>query len=108
MKQTSSLLVSSALVALIASCGGADKDPVQAHDASQASSTETAPAADAEEEHEHAEDPLGTVTIGDLSVELAQGHGAVVAGEEDQYETDEKSRYVLHASGVRGIEWIAA
>ena len=82
MKQTTSLLVSPALVALIAACGGADKDPVQAHDTTEPPSTETAPDAAAEEEHEHAEDPLGTVTIGDLSIELAQGHGAVVAGEE--------------------------
>ncbi len=32
--------------------------------------------------HEHAEDPLGTVEIGGLAVEFAQGHGGVVAGKE--------------------------
>ncbi len=36
----------------------------------------------AEEDHEHAETPIGTITVGELSVELAQGHGAVAAGEE--------------------------
>lgn len=32
--------------------------------------------------HEHDESPLGTVTIGGMQVELAQGHGAVAAGKE--------------------------
>jgi len=32
--------------------------------------------------HEHAEEPLGKHRIGDLEVELAQGHGPVVAGRE--------------------------
>ena len=35
-----------------------------------------------EEEHEHAEDSLGTVEIGGLAVEFAQGHGGVAAGKE--------------------------
>lgn len=35
-----------------------------------------------EEDHAHDEDPLGAALIGDLEVELAQGHGAVVAGQE--------------------------
>lgn len=35
-----------------------------------------------EDDHEHAEDPLGTVEIGGLAVEFAQGHGAVTAGKE--------------------------
>ena len=33
-------------------------------------------------DHEHDEVPLGTFAIGDLAVELAQGHGAVEAGKE--------------------------
>ena len=32
--------------------------------------------------HAHAEDDLGTAMIGDLEVQLAQGHGAVEAGKE--------------------------
>ncbi|MHC5002451.1 MAG: hypothetical protein ACYTJ0_04945 [Planctomycetota bacterium] len=35
-----------------------------------------------DEDHAHDEVPLGTATIGEWQVELAQGHGAVVAGEE--------------------------
>lgn len=35
-----------------------------------------------EEGHEHAEESLGTVVIDGLEVELAQGHGGVVAGGE--------------------------
>jgi hypothetical protein len=65
---------------LSASCGGSDVPPGPA---SQEPAPEApAAAAPVEEGHEHAEDPLGTVRIGDLDVELAQGHGAVAAGEE--------------------------
>lgn len=35
-----------------------------------------------EEDHAHAEVSLGTVMIGDMEVELAQGHGNVAAGQE--------------------------
>lgn len=38
--------------------------------------------ADAGHDHAHDEVPLGTVTIGDMQVELAQGHGKVEAGKE--------------------------
>jgi hypothetical protein len=34
------------------------------------------------EEHTHDEVPLGTVAIGELEVELAQGHGRIEAGKE--------------------------
>ncbi|MHC4892445.1 MAG: hypothetical protein ACYTFV_03585 [Planctomycetota bacterium] len=33
-------------------------------------------------EHDHDEVPLGSVEIGDLTVELAQGHGGIAAGKE--------------------------
>lgn len=36
----------------------------------------------AEEDHAHDEVSLGTVMIGDMEVELAQGHGSVAAGQE--------------------------
>ncbi len=81
MKRTLSLPESLALVALVAlfaACGGVEKDPAQPAEGAPSSPSE----ADAEEDHEHAEDSLGTVTIGELSVELAQSHGAVVAGKE--------------------------
>ena len=78
MKHASSLFVSPGLAALIAACGGSAGDPAPSSD-----SNETPPAVGHEEEgHGHAEDPLGTVTIGELEVELAQGHAGVVAGEE--------------------------
>ena len=63
---------------LPASCGGSDQGAT-----SQTPSTEKTTAPDAEEEdHAHAEDSLGTVDIGGLAVEFAQGHGGVVAGKE--------------------------
>ena len=72
MKKNISLLVSLTLAALIASCGGADQG------SAEVPSTTPAPAGG----HSHAEAPLGTIAIGDLSVELAQGHGVVAAGKE--------------------------
>lgn len=35
-----------------------------------------------EEDHAHDETSLGTASIGDMTIELAQGHGAVAAGKE--------------------------
>jgi len=63
-------------VALIGAACGAKEAPDSAK--AQSPADEPAP----EEDHEHAEDPLGTATVGDIEVELAQGHGVVVAGEE--------------------------
>ena len=79
MKQASSLLTCLAAAAVIVACGGDDGEPAPSPDAAPAETVvETAP----EEDHAHAEVPLGTVTIGDLAVELAQGHGAVLPGAE--------------------------
>lgn len=80
MKRASILAASLALV-LPAGCGGPE---AEAERGAQSRSAPPAaePAQSGEEEHEHAEDPLGTVRIGDLDVELAQGHGGVVAGKE--------------------------
>jgi len=36
------------------------------------------------QDHEHNEESLGSVTVGDMTVELAQGHGHVVPGGESQ------------------------
>ena len=41
-----------------------------------------APPEETEEQHEHAEDPLGAIEIGGMRVELSQGHGGVSAGKE--------------------------
>ncbi len=91
MKRPLSLFVSLASAALIAACGGEDGAPASSSYGTEPASTETAAgetpdatpdAAPEEEGHAHAEDPLGTITIGDLEVELAQGHGVVVAGGE--------------------------
>ena len=76
MKQLSSLLASLGLVAMITACGKPDA----------AEHSNEAPPEAGEADHEHAEDPLGTVTIGGLEVDLAQGHGAVVANEEGHLE----------------------
>jgi len=76
MKHTSPLLASLASIALLAGCSSESADPVQDPGPPQ-------PAAHvAEDDHAHDEVPLGTIAIGDLSVELAQGHGAVLAGKE--------------------------
>lgn len=77
-----SIVASGLALFLSAGCGGSDEGAP--HDAeSQVPSPAKAPApAGEEEDHEHAEDPLGTVDIGGLDVELAQGHGGVVAGKE--------------------------
>ena len=73
MKPTSTLLIGLALAFSFAGCGKAKGDKIVA---------ELEKAEDAEEDHAHAEDPLGTIIMGEHSVELAQGHGGVVAGEE--------------------------
>ena len=66
-----------ALLAPIAACGGADEGagPTSA-------GAEQTPAAEQADGHAHAEDSLGAITIGDMRVELSQGHGAVAAGKE--------------------------
>jgi hypothetical protein len=67
-------LVTSSLA--LVSCGGGEE---------AAAPIEPAPPAKeppAEKDDHHDEESLGTVRIGDLTVELAQGHGAVTAGHE--------------------------
>ena len=72
MKQFSIVLAS--FLYLLSAVGCSAETPAVA-------STESAPPA-AEVGHAHDEQSLGTFTIGELSVELAQGHGAVEAGKE--------------------------
>ena len=64
--------------ALALACGGHEGDHGHPHPAEGA---EAGPA-EHSEDHEHAEDPLGTVALGEHRVELAQGHGAVLPGKE--------------------------
>jgi hypothetical protein len=71
--RTSSLVATAALALLLAACGG---------ETAPSPSTEPAAKAAPEQDHAHDEDSLGTVDIGGLAIELAQGHGPVVAGEE--------------------------
>ena len=78
MKKLSLLLVSALLV--VAGCndghGHEHEDGAPAHDeATEAEGHE-------EDEHDHPEESLGSVRIGGLDVELAQGHGAVEPGKE--------------------------
>lgn len=94
MKPTLSILIAAAGL-ILAACGESPSDaPDQAAPASAAGEdqhvhadgtthddhAEEAPVEG--EDDAHAEDPLGTATIGDMQVELAQGHGAVAAGQE--------------------------
>jgi len=81
MKHASTLAVSLVLL-LPAACGGSEESAAQGANAPTPPPAETAAPSDEEEDHEHAEEPLGTVEIGGLAVELAQGHGGVVAGKE--------------------------
>lgn len=81
MKRSSILAVSLALF-LPAACGGSDEGASQGAKSQDPSPAETPAPTGEEEGHEHAEDSLGTVEIGGLAVEFAQGHGGVVAGKE--------------------------
>lgn len=76
------------LVLILPACRkGEEKAPPEspAAPAANAPTASPAPAKDAagdEADHAHDETPLGRVMIGDMSVELAQGHGKVEAGKE--------------------------
>lgn len=81
------LAVFAVLGLALTGCGKSGSGDEHAHGqdththADGATHTDHAAAAPAED-HAHDETPLGTVTIDDMRVELAQGHGAVVAGKE--------------------------
>lgn len=74
------------LALLVASaCGGSNGE--DASGGASGAGTPEQSQADADEheggeDHAHAEEPLGTVRIGEHEVELAQGHGVVEAGKE--------------------------
>jgi hypothetical protein len=77
------LILASVLLVITAGCGRSEDN---GHTHTHADGTTHADHAPAEghagEDHEHDEVPIGTVTIGDMQVELAQGHGPVRAGHE--------------------------
>ena len=90
MKTVSILLLALAVALSLAGCGKSDghgHTHTHADGSTHADHADEGHAGEAdmhEDEHDHAHDDvaLGTVTIGDMSVELAQGHGAVTAGAE--------------------------
>ena len=69
------------LLVVLVSCGGGhdESDHGHPHEPSDPAGAEEH---GGEDEHEHAEESLGSITVGDLTVELAQGHGGVAAGKE--------------------------
>jgi hypothetical protein len=68
---------------LLTACGGSETPPsTPAHGGDDHAESHADEAAGGGEDHAHAEESLGTARIGDLEVELAQGHGGVVAGQE--------------------------
>lgn len=77
-----SILAVTLAVFLPVACGSADDDEAQDTMSGRPSAAEAPDEHADEADHEHAEDPLGTVEIGGLAVELAQGHGGVAAGKE--------------------------
>jgi hypothetical protein len=78
MRRPHHALLALPLLLWTAGCGDGEPDD---HGHPHAEDAQESPDG-AHEEHEHDEEPLGTARVGDLAVELAQGHGGVVAGEE--------------------------
>jgi len=75
------LALSTSLLALLATaCGESDRSTSTGD--GEPPSESAAESGMAAEDDEHVEEPLGTAAIGDLQVELAQGHGGVAAGKE--------------------------
>lgn len=85
MQFTTTIALALACLVPIA-CGGTDAgDPSaeHSHDGHTHDGTSTEHGySDEASEHDQDEAPLGSVEIGDLTVELAQGHGGVAAGKE--------------------------
>ena len=77
-----SIVAFSLTVFLSAGCGGSDEGASQGPESHSPAPAKAPAPAGGGEDHAHAEDSLGTVDIGGLAVEFAQGHGGVVAGKE--------------------------
>lgn len=90
MSRIFTLLATIALLSLLTACDNSGDDGSTASNgtdtrADDAEETAQESVTDAESEgvdHAHDEVSLGTSTIGDIEVELAQGHGAIEAGME--------------------------
>lgn len=93
MKSTLSLLAVVAVALFLAGCEKSDSDRTTSKPDSAAGGTHqhadgTIHADEAEgehadgEDHAHDEVPLGKAKIGDIEVDLAQGHGKIAAGQE--------------------------
>lgn len=78
MKQLD-LLVTLLFACSSASCGGQDPDPLPGSEAQPPAQETSAPT---EADHAHDEISIGSAAVGELEVELAQGHGPLVAGEQ--------------------------
>jgi hypothetical protein len=78
MQQPIVRLVCPWLVVLAGACGNEDRAPT----VGDGGAPTVGPEPESDEDHAHDEVPLGTVTIGALEVELAQGHGALAAGQD--------------------------
>ena len=79
-----SLLLTPLLFLALPACSDDHGHEHPAEDSSSDSTQGDEDAAPAADEHEHNEESLGTSTAGDMTVELAQGHGHVVPGGESQ------------------------
>lgn len=96
MSRIFALLATIALLSLLTACDNSGDDgstasngththadgPTHADDADETSKGEVTEADQEGEDHAHDETSLGRSTIGDIEVELAQGHGAIEAGME--------------------------
>lgn len=91
MKTLTSVILAVSLTMWLAACGesssetaseGSSDTHTHADGSTHDDHAEEETHADEEEDHAHDETSLGAVTIGEMQVELAQGHGAVRAGQE--------------------------
>lgn len=81
MKPTLLASLCCATTLLATACSKQEEDHSQ-HDHPHPHPAESAAAGEGEEDDEHVEVAIGSATIGDLEVALAQGHGGVAAGKE--------------------------
>ena len=81
MKQAMCILTSLVLF-VTAGCGDGGADAEGSDDHAHEPGDDPGHEQAEEQDHAHDETPLGSTMIGELEVELAQGHGAVVAGAE--------------------------
>lgn len=81
MKTTATLFLIGALTLSVAGCGKSEENGTDSGDTAGDGKPADGQTQN-DQGHEHDEVSLGAVTIGEMSVELAQGHGAVAAGKD--------------------------